>query len=168
MLVEHTWIHDACNPEIHDYHTDSMGYMEGLSAPSDITVDHCTIASLGNTNALAFQIATTPYEDIVVNDCYLSGYGYCIDMCNNVTDNTGLRFTNNVAGSDVCWHFGMMYDDFEAQFAEAGNAWYGNTFRVRPGTVRHPGTSPAWVQADNGKFIQPDGGLGFVDFESGG
>ena len=169
VLIEHTWIHDAGsgdNGTIPDaFHHDGPGYLDGGGPPSGITVNHCTIASLGNTNAIAYQAATSPYVNMIVNDCYLTGFGVCVDMCHNVSGNTGLEFTNNVIGTDIRWFFSMLRESFAAQFGAAGNVWSGNRFHVLPGTSRQPGSSPAWTAADDGKFIHPDGSLQTTDFE---
>ena len=64
--------------------------------PQNISILHCTLASIGNTNNIAFQAATSIYNNIKVDGCYLSGYGANTDMCHSVTSSTNLTFTNNI------------------------------------------------------------------------
>lgn len=164
-IVRETWIHDAANPVPQDYHTDGPGYLDGGGGRSNILIEHCTIATLGNTNAIAFQNAGSPYSNVIVKNCFLSGFGYCVDMCHNVAGNNNLKFIYNVLATDIRWGFGPIYADFTAQFAQASNAWYGNKLQVLPGTSPAAGSLPQWTVADNGKFVWPNGSLQVVDFE---
>jgi hypothetical protein len=164
-IVRDTWIHDAANPVPQDYHTDGPGYLDGGGGRSNITIERCTIASLGNTNAIAFQIASTGYNNIIVRDNFLSGFGYCVDMCHNVSGNTGMVFQNNIFGTDIRWGFGPLYADFSAQFAGATNLWRGNKLRVLAGSTPAPGSLPLWTPADNGKFVLPNQSYSVTDFE---
>jgi hypothetical protein len=58
-------------------------------------------ATIGNTNGIALQAATSPYVNITVSGNYISGFGYSVDMCHETTGSTHLTFTNNVLGTDL-------------------------------------------------------------------
>lgn len=165
-IVRDTWIHDAANPVPQDYHTDGPGYLDGGGGRSNITILRCTIATLGNTNGIAFQAASTAYNTIIVQGCFLSGFGYLVDMCHNVVGNTNLTFLDNVLGTDIRWGFGPIYADFTTQFAGATNRWHGNRLRVLPGTSPSAGSLPLWTSFNDGNFVWPDGSLHVTDFEA--
>ena len=160
------WIHDAANPDAKLYHTDGPGYLDGGVAPSNILIDNCTIASLGNTNGIAFQAASSGYKNVVVQNCYLSGFGYCVDMCHNVLGNSGLKFINNTFGTDIRWPWGPLYMDFATQFgaSQSVNEWRGNKLRVVPGTSKAAAAGFDFAAADDGKFIHPNSTLSTVDW----
>jgi hypothetical protein len=165
-IVRDTWIHDAANPHAQNYHTDGPGYLDGGGGRSNITILRCTIASLGNTNGIAFQAASTPYNNIVVQGCFLSGFGYLVDMCHNVVGNTNLTFLDNILGTDIRWGFGPIYADFSAQFAGPTNRWHNNRLRVLPGTTPAPASLPLWTPANDGQFVWPDQSYRATDFEA--
>jgi hypothetical protein len=171
--VTNSWIHDAADPgptpENPEYHTDGPGYLDGGGGRSGITIDHCTIASFGNTNGIAFQAASSAYSNITVNNCFLSGFGYCVDMCHMVAGNNNLIFTNNTLATDVRWVFGPLYANFTTQFDgnDPTNQWSGNRLRVFPGTSPGPNSSFAFTGADDGKFLYPGGALSTTDYVDG-
>lgn len=147
--ITNSWIHDAAFEKPKDYHTDGIGYLDGGSPPHNILIRNCTIASLGNTNGIAFQAALRPYSNIVVDGCLLSGFGYTVDMCHNVVGNSGLKFTNNTLSKRVMPVYGLLYDDFSRQFlGAADNEWFGN-------------------KTDEGSFILPNGKSSESDWKNG-
>ncbi len=160
------WIHDASHegPAV-EYHQDGPGYLDGGGGLSNITIDHCTIASLGNTNAIAFQAATSAYSNVAVTDCYISGFANTVDMCHNATGNNNLTFTGNIIGTDIRWRDNPLYANYTTQFNGATNLWQNNTLRVLPGTTPAPGASTTFVSGDNGKYILPNGTFSVTDFE---
>lgn len=167
--VTDTWIHDASH-EVNggasgDYHQDGPGYLDGSTAIANVTINHCTIASLGNTNGIAFQAATTAYSAMVVSNCYISGWGNTVDMCHNVSGNTGLTFSGNIIGTDICWRDNPIYANFTTQFASAANLWHNNTLRVLAGTVAAVGATTTFTSGDDGKYVLPDGSFNTTDFE---
>lgn len=194
MLVTNCWIHDAAaiqppgttrGSTSVGYHTDGLGYQNGDTGPSNITVTGCTIASLGNTQALAFQDATGGYDNITIHGNYLSGYGVLVSLgvVGDGVTFTNSAFTNNVFGTDVQWWNGILYSDYTTVFSGSGNTWSGNTLSVATGSSPYPGSpgsgledpynnnfsgtgesNPNWVDGDDGKFIWPDGTLHVTDF----
>jgi hypothetical protein len=165
-VITNTWIHDAANPDPQGYHTDGPGYLDGGPGRSNITIQHCTIASIGNTNGIALQAASSAYSNITVQNNYLSGFGYLVDMCHNAVGNTNLNFLDNILATDLRWVFGPIYTDFTAQFAGATNRWHNNKFKVLAGTSPAAGSLPLWTPANDGNFVWPDGSLHVTDFEA--
>ena len=72
-------------------------------------------------------------------NCYLSEYGYCVDMCHNSPGNNNLTFMNNTFATDLRWVFGHIYNDYSVQFGRGtGNIWSGNKLKVYPGSSPDP------------------------------
>ena len=160
------WIHDASNPggSAKEYHTDGPGYLNGGSC-SNVLIKDCTIASFGNTNAIAFQVASEGgYQDIIVRHNYLSGFGYCVDMGHNAEGNARLQFVNNILATDISWAFGPLYSDVSEQFRQPGMIWSGNVLKVYPGSSNRPNAHPIWTAADDGKYVLPNCTYSFTDF----
>ena len=157
--VVRCWIHDAANPGSGAtlYHTDGPGHLNG-SGCDNVLIRDCTIASLGNTNAIAFQGADRGYHNIIVRHNYLSGFSTwstCattaparVPACSSSTTPSPLmllgpmgRFTTIIRGSSA------------------------RPTRPTSGAAIHCGCTPAASAspsasrvsaADNGKFIWPD------------
>ena len=159
------WFHD-CAAEgegAGQYHQDGPGHLDGGGA-SNILIQGCTIASLGNTNAIAFQAASSGYQNVVVDGCFLSGFGYCVDMGHNAAGTVNCQFINNTIATDIAWHFGPLYNDFSATFDGGGNVWSNNKLRVLPGTVPRPTSASPFTAADDGKFVLPTGAYSTTDW----
>jgi len=161
--IRRCWIHDASEEGSGStmYHQDGPGHLDG-SGCSNVLIEDCTIASLGNTNGIAFQAGT--YNNIIVRRNFLAGFGYTVDMCHNTAGNTNLTFQDNTIATDVSWHFGPIYTNF-TNFSAASNLWRGNKLRVLAGTVPRPGSSPTFTLADHGKFVLPNGSFSTTDYE---
>jgi len=166
MIVTSSWIHDAADAAAQKYHTDGPGYLNGGTAPQNISILNNTIASIGNTNAIAFQASTAPYANIDVSGNYLSGFGYTADMGlpGNPSAFTHITFTNNVLGTDLPWVYGPVYADETALFMQATNTWGGNTLKVLSGTSPVGGSQFTWTVAQNGEFLWPDSRMHTTDF----
>lgn len=163
MICNNCWIHDACNASPQSFHTDGLGYQNGGVGPTNVTITNCTIASIGNTNGIAWQSATGGYSNIVMSGNYLSGYGYqtALSTTGNMTNTT---FTNNTFGTDIPWIFGPLYNNYTTMFSGNGNVWSGNKIHVVAGTSPWSGSDLAFTSGDNGKFIWPDTTLHTSDF----
>jgi hypothetical protein len=170
MTVADCWIHDAANCNVTpaggstNYHTDGTGYINGDTPTSNVSIIHCTIASIGNTNAIAFQAATSGYSNISVTRSYFSGFGSCVDMCHNTSGNTNLTFTDNYLATDLPWIFGPIYADFTTQFTGTTNVWRRNKLKVASGTSPIGGSGFSFTSADDGKFLFPNSALSTTDF----
>lgn len=174
MIVDNCWIHDCCNQAPEGYHSDGVGYQNSGVGPNNVTISNCTIASLGNSNGIAWQGATGGYDNIVMTGNYLSGFAFqtILSTDDNMTNTT---FSNNTFGTDVQWIFGPLYHDYTSMFSGNGNTWSGNTFHVVPGSAPYPGgtaygftgqteSNPEFTSGDDGKFIWPDTSLNVSDF----
>lgn len=167
MTISDCWIHDAADAALQAYHTDGPGYLNGGAPPSNITINHCTIASIGNTNGIAFQAASSAYDNIAVTNCYMSGFGDLVDICHNVASSTRLSFTDNTIATDLPWLFGPLYANFATTFTQASNPtnlWRRNVFKVYPGTSTIGGQTFSWVVGDDGKFVLPNQTLNAIDW----
>lgn len=165
MTVRDCWIHDSANTSPQGYHNDGPGYLNGGTPPQNILLDHNTIASIGTTNALPFQAATSAYANIVVVRNFFSGFNICVDMCHDVTSSTGLVFMDNIFGTDLPWVNGPLSG--ASMFVSNGspvNVWRRNKFQVLPGTSTIAGQQFSWVSGDDGKFMLPGGTLSATDY----
>jgi len=163
MICENTWIHDAADADPQNYHTDGPGYLNGGTGPDNVSIIHCTIASLGNTNGLAFQAATSGYDNICIDGNYLSGFGYTVTLSTseNFTNST---FTNNVFGTDIQRYYGPLHSTYALMFGRDNNHWSGNALRVLEGTVKSSASNFTFSEADDGKYMLPDASLSPTDF----
>lgn len=157
VIVSDCHIHDPAYYGEQSYHIDGTGYVNGSGAPYKYAVRHCTIAGIGNTNAIAFQSASRAYDTIEVSDSYLSGFSYVVDMCHNVVGNQNLTFTGNTFATDLGWRFGPCYADFTACFSGNNNVWSGNKLKIVSGNGFSPG-------GNDGDFVWPDGTFHATDF----
>lgn len=160
--LQESHLHDARNDAGTD-HTDGVGYLNGGTPPHNITVDHNTIASLGNANGVAFQAATSAYVGLSITHNFISGFGLSLDPGHGATGNSGnVTVTDNTFGTHVPAFFGPVYADFSSQFTAA--TWQRNVFSVLAGTTPMAGSSLAWTSGDNGKFVLPSDTLSVTDF----
>jgi hypothetical protein len=160
--IRRCWIHDAAHEGPGAaYHQDGPGHLDG-SGCSNVLIEDCTIASLGNTNGIAFQAGT--YSNIVVRRNFLSGFGYCIDMCHGTVANENLVFEDNLIATDIGWSWGPLYTDFSANFRKPGSSWKRNRLRVKIGTVPAPQSNGKYTAADHRKFVHPNGTYSTTDW----
>jgi hypothetical protein len=154
MLVVGNWIHDAANISPQGYHTDGPGYLNGGAGPSNITVLGNTIASLGNSNGIAFQAATSGYSGMQIQHNYLSGFGYTTAPGNpGSTHFSNSTVTFNTFGTDVEPYFGPLYAN---NFPSAGNSvWACNQLAFRPGTNWTDGDGWTPTSSIDGKYWVP-------------
>jgi len=164
-IITNSWIHDACNPDQNLEHTDGV-FNNSLTGQSNVTVRHNTIASIGNTNAIAFQRASTPYSFLTIDSNYVSGFGWNSNVGHNIVGNNNIQFTNNVFATDLRWVYGPLYNDYSAQFGHGStNKWSGNKLKVLPGTSPGPQAQPpVWMPANDGRFIWPNVTLRTTDW----
>jgi hypothetical protein len=165
ITITDNWIHDAANASPQGYHIDGTGYVNGGSGPTNILIQHNTIASIGNTNGIAFQAATSGYSNIQVINNYLSGYGYLVALGTAGTKQfTSSSFVNNVFGTDLQWVWGPIYNDYTTVFGGNGNSWSGNTIHVVAGTTNAGTNSYTFTTGQSGYFMWPDSSLHTTDF----
>jgi hypothetical protein len=146
QVFRHNWIHDARDDMNGLDHTDGIG-SPGSGTGSYIVIDHNTIASRGNTNAIAFQAGT--FSNITVTNNYFSGFGYTIHLQDG--DGPNFIFTGNVFGTDFRPDWGPLY----GWSGGNGNVWKCNRIRFVPGTNWTSGGGWKPISSDDGKFWVP-------------
>jgi hypothetical protein len=153
------------------------------SAPNapffNFLLDHCTVAGIGNTNAVAFQWNNIHnYSGIKVRRCYLSGFNQTLAVGSSpLSDNpshpqgvydTGMEVTDNVWATDIAPMGGPVQrgDFYPTQFDRSknpSNLWARNKVKLYPGaTWWQWGATPA----DDGKYLWPDGTFHDTDWDS--
>lgn len=165
IVLDNCWFHDAANDQPQGYHTDGPGYLNGGTPPQNVTLNHCTIASLGNTNGIAWQESSSPYRNITMTANYLSGFGYTAALF--LPGNGGAAnctFQDNVFGSDIQAVWGPIYENPSAMFTNSTNKWRGNKFKFCPGTHKASGAMFAFSAANDGQFIWPDSSMHATDW----
>jgi hypothetical protein len=121
-----------------------------------MVVDHNTLASLGNTNALALQ-GDGVYDHISFTNNYVSGWGYAVSI--GVTNNaTNITVTGNIFSAELEQLYGFLYGNIWGGSAR-GSTWRDNLVQARTGD----GNS-AFSTADNGKYLWPDGESHTTDY----
>lgn len=140
------YIHDAADTSHNVYHHDGIGpQSEGNGGP--MFIDHNTIASLGNTNALALQ-GDGVYDHITFTNNYVSGYGYALSF--GVKNNaTNLTVTGNVFSAELRELWGPLYGNLWGGLAQ-GSVWRNNVYQVRQGDG-----NTSYTPADNGRYWWP-------------
>ncbi|GAA3159697.1 hypothetical protein GCM10010486_27170 [Nonomuraea roseoviolacea subsp. carminata] len=149
------YIHDMADTSHDEYHHDGIGpQSEGNGGP--MIVRHNTLASLGNTNALALQ-GDGVYDHISVTDNYVSGWGYALSI--GVKNNAkNITVTDNVFSAELEQLYGFLYGGIWGGKAR-GSTWRRNLVQARTGDDNR-----AYTTADNGKYLWPDGKTHATDY----
>lgn len=152
------YIHDAADNNSSGgsgYHHDGIG-PQSSGNNDNLTIDHCVIASLGNTNAIAFQGSGT-YTNMTITNNYITGYG------SSCTDPWGLAFPNPGTGvmqdnvfSGEAGMAGVIRNNGPNQpcIPTAVGTWRRNKWSSRAGDIGSVATS------NNGLFVFPTDGSG--------
>jgi len=137
------WIHDPRADGGVD-HTDGILCNDGIT-DMYLVVAHNTIASEGNTNGLALQYSSAPYNQVSVTDNYFSGFGYTCNMGGSV-GGTDMTFAGNVWAADFEPTYGPLYgDEFASQ---TGSSWSGNKIYVPTDSPLY-GADASWMAPGN-------------------
>lgn len=161
IIVDNCWLHDPADPSPGGEHTDGVGDVQsqGNDFISNLTINHCTISFLGNTEAIAMQMTTTDVcTNWTITNNYLGGESYTIWFGDPVPNTfTGINFSNNVFGHLMMALYGTVQhaELWPTQFSRAGsgNFWRTNTFDG--GNYNLNGGSLVNVPA--GQYCWPDG-----------
>ncbi|WP_433252179.1 hypothetical protein ACQPYK_07315 [Streptosporangium sp. CA-135522] len=140
------YIHDMADTSHDVYHHDGIGpQSEGNGGP--MVVHHNTLASLGNTNALALQ-GDGVYNNIKFTNNYVSGWGYAISI--GVVNNAkNITVTDNVFSAELEQLYGFLYGNLWGGSAR-GSTWRRNLIQARAGDGNR-----AYSTTDNGKYLWP-------------
>lgn len=141
-----------------NYHHDGIG-PDSSGGSHDTVVRRCTIASRGNTQAIALQGLST-YNRVTVEGCYLSGFGNTLSLGNSGSWlGSNIRVLNNVWSAELPVLYGPYYGGWRTG---NGNLWRGNRFQVRGGDA-----ASGWTTASHGGYWWPTDNVAHpVDYAS--
>lgn len=147
ILIQDSYMHDAADQSGSTYHHDGVLSSTGSQY---VTIDHCTIVSGGNTNAVAFQNTVTgaPWDHLTVRNSLLGGFGYTVNFGDDYAVSNA-TFTGNVFTTLIAPNFGPFKNNW-AGFTGT-STWSGNKYFYAGG----PYGDPSW----DGKFWWPTDGL---------
>ncbi len=144
------WIHDGAE-DGGSYHTDGIGSLSGSSNGAYAVIDHNTIESVGNTNALAFQQGT--YNNFSVTNNLFGGFGYTIAIWAPAPSTV---FTGNTFSTRLPVLFGPLYP--QSFWESNGSVWKCNKWAVPSGAAygnpAHNGWY--WMPNNNGGVMTSD------------
>lgn len=163
LIFDNCWIHDSCvTPS--GAHTDGIGDVQ--SANGDfvefLIINHCTIATVGNSNALAIQAN----NDLILNNIQVTN-NYFTSTCSYslatgagglTTHPTNYVFTGNVYSNFITPQYGVIYDTPAAEFSMSGsgNKWRNN--KILPGNYQQVGNVKVPM------YLWPDATANFTDW----
>jgi hypothetical protein len=149
VILDWCYIHDQADtnwstaiaarvPSSDLYHHDGIG-PDANSGSRWINITNCTVASLGTTNAIAFQ--GTPCRDHLITGNYFAGFGNTINLggSGEPTD-TNITFTDNVLSAEVPFIYRPLYIGADWDSAGRGMVWRRNRFQFFHGDPTMTGT----------------------------
>jgi hypothetical protein len=152
QVYRDNWIHHAADVQHAVYHHDGIGAESGASSGSYVTLDHNTIESLGNTNAVAYQ-ATGPYSHFTITNNLFGGFGYTVAILGGATYVT---FTGNTFSTRIQSVYGPLYpDDF---WTKTGSVWKNNKWMVPPGAAWGNPAHDGWFWLPTAGSVTDDSG----------
>ena len=108
------YIHDQADNDLSGgsgYHQDGIG-PESVGPETSINVTNCTIASLGNTNAIAYQ-GSNGTQNCIITGCYLSGWGETVSLSTaGPTKDYSITLAGNVFSAEVPYVDGPVYQNW--------------------------------------------------------
>jgi hypothetical protein len=171
VVLDWCYIHDQADtnwstaiaagvPLTDRYHHDGIGPTPG-NEQGWIDVTNCTIASLGTSNALAFQECTV--HDCVIAGCYISGFGIPVNLGGSLSaKDYNITFTDNVYSGELPYMWRIMYWNWDWDSDGRAILWRRNRLQFFDGdptmTFRTEGgaTSPnRWRASYHGKYWWP-------------
>jgi hypothetical protein len=166
MNITNNWIHDAANAGPQGYHTDGPGYLNGGAGPSNILIQGNTIASLGNTNGIAFQAATSGYSNIQIIGNYFSGFGYTVAAgAPGNTHFANSSITSNVWGTDIEPAWNPLYGN---SWTGTNSTWACNKLAFASGTKWTDGDGWTPPSSIDGEFWVPTSAIASTTDWGGG
>jgi len=155
QVFRNNWFHDAANDGNGDYHTDGIGAEGGGASGSYVVIDHNTIVSPGNTNAIAFQQGS--YSNFTITSNYVSGFGNIVAVWAPAPNTT---FTGNTWGTNLQQVYESLYP--QSFWTSSGSYWHNNKIHwvnniyqsYQAGDANKTGLI---TSADDGKFWTPNG-----------
>lgn len=135
-------------------HTDFIAYTGSGVAPTIITIDHCTLAGIGNTDVIGMQDTSTQYVSWTITNNYLSGDNVMAEMGWSKAANANLTFTGNIFATDLKGFGQFCTRSVAADWHHNSNVWGNNRLRFYPNDTWTTGGLSA---ANDGWYVWPDG-----------
>jgi hypothetical protein len=138
------------------YHQDGIG-PDSTGPETFIDVTNCTIASLGNTNGIAFQ-GDNGCHDITVTGNYISGWGLAVSLAAGTSylNDYNITFTDNVYSAELAAVFGPLYGaPWTWSSAGSGSPGTGMLWRRNRYQARAGDGNGNFSAADNGRYWYP-------------
>lgn len=163
VTYNNCWYHDARSGSTGD-HEDGFGDVQSATTGDFVqflTINSCTAASVGNTQALAMQTAgNTLVDNLTITNNFWAGFGSTLQLGAIYTSATVTNyvFTGNVIGATPAAASSVWQGSSNALFGTSGsgNKWRTNTFAG--GTYTSIGTVAA------GRFLWPNGSNNATDW----
>lgn len=142
LIVRDSWFHDARQDGGID-HTDAILSNEG--GPSAMVFDHNSIVSRGNTQGLALQTVSHPYDQVTITNNYFAGFGYTVAIGEDIPS-TNITFTGNVISTEIEAVYGPLYSSTNWS-SRLGNVWRSNRWHITAGSydTQKTADSPYWL-----------------------
>jgi hypothetical protein len=168
VVVTSNWIHDAAYAGTEGYHTDVCpGYLNGATAPSNVTVIGNVCASLGSNEAMPFQAATGGYQNMYVAENFLAGQTTIV-WCHPGSVQCTNSYLYGNQFSTIIMNYGTVYDN--GATIGSGSEWACNTIDVTSGTnwTNLDGWTPS--SSENGDFLinNSNGAIPYSTTDQGG
>lgn len=172
ITFNNCWIHDPRNSGGGEDHQDGVGDPQDLQQFQGIqdfveflTVNHCTIACVGDTQNLAFQFGAGPSSNTLLNNITITNNYWAGNETNLAFGMVGLTtipsnfvFTGNVIGPTPMTVGAVVADTTNALFTGHGNLWRNNT--ILPGNYN----GDTGTVTSGTPFIWPDNLAHATDF----
>lgn len=147
-VFRNNWIHDGAE-DGGSYHTDGIGSLSGASSGAYVVIDHNTIESVGNTNALAFQQGS--YSNFSVTNNLFGGFGYTVAIWAPAPNTT---FTGNTFSTRLPTLFGPLYP--QSFWTSPGSVWKCNKWAVPAGAAYGNPSHNGWYWIPQANPSQTD------------
>lgn len=123
------------------FHQDGIGPDTGAQQSGKssqyIEINHCTVASLGTSNGIAFQGTSQsppPVTNVTITDCYLAGFGITVSLGAQTgwEADSNITFENNVLSAEIPYVYRALYG-MGAWDPAKGMKWSGNRWQCFAG-----------------------------------
>jgi hypothetical protein len=152
--ITNCWFHHAADTDAArggssgTYHTDAILCTTGGANETYMVITDNSLASLGNTNAIALQRdGGSYYNHITVTNNYLSGFGVTVQIGADGNGNSDIIFTGNIWSTEIKAVYGPLYG-----WGGTDNTWRENRWQVFSGDPVNP---VRLTTAANGKYWWP-------------
>lgn len=130
QVYQHNYIHHAADINNDVYHHDGIGATGNNVSGSYVTIDHNTIESEGNTNAIAYQ-AVGPWTYFTVTNNLIGGFNRAVSF--RGPNNHHITFTDNTFSTKVYNRLSPL--DGDNWWLTTGSSWKRNKWKVPAGAA---------------------------------